>query len=394
MEKTKNNLDISFTFLLLCFIIIEIIYTKKGLSMVKRNTNIELLRVIASLIIPVYHWLLYNGIFYAQNSSNSILSLTLFSGIQIMSLYAFIATSSYFLIQKKYNWKANKLFSFITLVVLLYIFKTVVVNQLFPGYYMNEYVNSFFLKGSWWYVYPYLLLMAFYPLLNYIIYKLPIVVLYGITTILVIMFTIPGLMNTTNFFSNCIAFLSIYFTMGCLQRNDYSIMKHKHTRIILCIAIILGILIMTSFCLYFKLFANTLSVEEANACIQKVHCRYNIIGLIGGIFIFLIFKNTDVPYNATINHFAKYSLYIFLIHETVMSVFWYFYIKSAEFLAYLPAIQFWGYIIIYELFCIITAYLIDKIYSIVFKPLFDKLIIKLCETTFIKGLENHAIGRK
>lgn len=357
--------------------------------MSKKSTNYELLRILLTLFIPTYHWLLYNGIFYADNSINNLISIIPFSGISFSCLYAFITMSSYFLLKKKYSWNLKKVLDFVALIITLLIFKNIVINSLFPGEMMNYYVDTFFIKGAWWYVYPYILLMIFYPLLNRFIYNCKKTTLYICTAILGVWFLVNEVLNLTIMLNDCVMFLFLYFTMASLMRHEPSDFYKKHKKIILASIYTICVVAITVISLLLKIPNNGLSLELENEIFQWAHGRYNILGVISGIALFTIFKDIEVPYIPMIHKASKITLFVFLLHETVMCVFWHFEIKSCEYLSYLPSAEFFGLFFIYIVFCILGAFLIYQAYYTLLAPLWDKGISRLCETSVIKKLENN-----
>lgn len=349
--------------------------------MSKKSTNFELLRILLTLFIPLYHWLLYNGSFYAPNSANSVISLILFSAIPFSCLYAFIAMSSYFLIKKKYEWSLKKLLSFLSLAITLFVFKYIFIHVLFIGKDMYDFIYDFFIHGAWWYVYPYLLIMLFYPLLNRFIYESHIILLYACTLASGVWFMINSFNNDTRFINDCAMFLFIYLLMGCFERHKgENAFYEKHKKGILLLVYLSGIITATALCIYFKLFATTLSQEIIEGIIQKIHGRYTILGLISGIAIFTLFRYIEIPYTPIIHKMSKLTLYVFLLHETVMSVFWRYEIKGIEGLAYLPTWQFFTLLFAYLICCIIFAYIIYKPYTLWIQPIWNKLIERICNT--------------
>ena len=369
----------AFTISTLCYIM-NFKFSERFLFMSKKLTSLELLRILLTLFIPIYHWLLYNGIFFAQDSINSILSLVLFSVIPFSCLYAFIAMSSYFLIKKQFVWSFKKVLSFVSLAISLFIFKYIFIHVLFIGVDMYSFIYDFFIHGAWWYVYPYVLLMIFYPLLNRLIYHTPYIILLGITILMGIWFIINSYANTVSFINNCVMFLFIYFTMGCIERHkDQSEFYKKHKIGILLSIYSFAIILGTALCLYYKLWATSLSSSEIENILQKIHGRYTILGFIAGIAIFTLFRNIEIPYKPIIHKLSTLTLYVFLLHETVMSVFWRFEIKGIEGLAYLPVWQFFLLIIFYLLLCFLVSIIIHKLYTTFLAPVWDKLICRLCE---------------
>lgn len=356
--------------------------------MKKRSTNYELLRIILTLFIPIYHWLLYNGIVYAENSTNNLLSMVPFSGIPFSCLYAFIAMSSYFLLKKQYKWNAQKFLVFLAQIITLLVFKNIFIRTLFRDN-MYDFIGDFFINGAWWYVWAYLVMMLLYPVFNYFIYNSSKTGLYVTTFIIGALFAYNVFVNKTSFINDCIAFVFVYFIMGCLERhNGTSKIFANYKNIILICIIAVFALALTFISIYLKFPYNTIPLELENALLQKFHGRYNPFGLIAGIAIFKLFKNIEIPYTPFIHKISKITFYVFLLHETVMSVFWFYEIKGTENLAYLPTFKYFLLIVIYMACCIITAFIIYKIYTAIIEPIWIKLIDKLCNTSFIKEAEN------
>lgn len=347
--------------------------------MSKKSTNFELLRILLTLFIPTYHWLLYNGIFYADNSINNIVAIIPFSGISFSCLYAFIAMSSYFLLKKKTSFQIRKVLDFGALCITLWIFKTLLISNLYSGWRMNYYIDTFFLKGAWWYVYPYVLLMIFYPYLNKFIYSCTKKTLYLCTFISGVWFLINEAMNLTIFLNDCVMFLFIYLLMGCLIQYTPGQFINKHKKSILITSYIICVSAIILISIALKWPNNGLELEIENEIFQWVHGRYNILGVISGLALFILFKDIEVPYHKAIHDISKITLFVFLLHETVMSIFWYFEIKSCEFLSYLPSAEFWGLFFMYVLFCFLFAYLVYRIYYAVFAPLWKKCFDKILE---------------
>ncbi len=360
--------------------------------MSKKSTNFELLRILLTLFIPTYHWLLYNGIFYAEDSVNNLISIVPFTGISFSCLYAFLTMSSYFLLKKKTSFNLRKVLNFGALCITLWLFKTILISSLFSGWRMNYFIDTFFLKGAWWYVYPYILLMIFYPLLNRFIYGCKNRTLHICTAFFGIWFLINELINNTIILNDCVMFLFLYFLTACFMRHESGEFYKKHKKVILICIYIICVVTLTGISLYLKMPDNGLSLELENDIFQWVHGRYNILGAISGIALFTYFKDIEVPYIPLIHKASKLSLFVFLLHETVMSIFWFFEIKSCEFLSYLPTAEFFGLFFIYIVFCILGAFLIYQIYYTYLAPLWDKVISRMCETQFIKNLEKKYIN--
>ena len=221
--------------------------------------------------------------------------------------------------------------------------------------------------------------MLFYPLLNRFIYECKKRTLYLVTAVFGFWFLINEYMNQTIFINDCVMFLFMYLLIGCLVRYTPGAFIQKHKKAILLsiyITCVLGIILIS---VMLKMPNNGLDLETENEIFQWVHGRYNILGVFGGISLFALFKDITVPYIPVIHKLSKLTLLVFLLHETVMSVFWYFEIKSCEYLAYLPSGAFWGLFLIYVLFCFLFAYVMQKAYETCFAPLWNKCFDKILE---------------
>ena len=358
--------------------------------MKERQSNFELLRILLMCTIPVFHLMVYNGVYYVDNS-NALWALVLTVGGAIPADYAFIALSAYFWLEREDEIRfrgvggvrgflaqpvIKKFIYLAVLVGTLYIVKVATLRGLF-GYNNQEYFIDFFLmKGAWWYIYPYMVMSLIYPFLNKIIKMSSYIVIHIITTALSVIFIYNGLINRTSFIRDLLAFIFIYFFMGLLRRKKYSyfcgVATTKGFMVTLSVLIYLTMLVVSvaikMACIYFcslnghfeEVGMGTQSIFDCLRDLQNINItdatskgvinfvigRYHLLSAIMGLAVFFFFRDIKLKYNPLINKYAKTTIYIFLLHDTWMGVFWFFGICWNDY-GYYPIWSFFGWMIIY-----------------------------------------------
>ncbi len=329
--------------------------------------------------------MLYNGVFYIEYNANTILGILLSAAGAIPADYAFVALSSYFLCEDNeeakdklfgslpvYKKSLRRFMEFATLCLSMYVIKVVVLRSLF-GYNNKEYFVDFFLmKGAWWYVYPYLLLLLLYPFLNKILIPMDekkharYVISSGV------LFALINLNNTQRFVFDFFGFFFVYILISYLRKTGMDHMKKKNYAIVaLCCAVaLIGI------CVYVKLPASGVTTDMGNWIVKRLIGRYSIVACIMGVSVFLLFENLHVSFNPFINWFAKSVVFVFLLHDTWMGVFWYLG-KCDNRFAYYSTGQFLFWIEIFTDTSFVIAIIIGELYRRGMKPLWDKLIQKI-----------------
>lgn len=354
--------------------------------MKKRESNFELMRILMMCTIPVYHLMVYNGVYFLDNT-NAVLALVLSVGGAIPADYAFMALSVYFMLESK-NRPVLKRFLFLGAQVLtLYVIKVVTLRGLF-GYHNTEYFIDFFLmKGAWWYIYPYLLLSLVYPFLNRLIYSMKKSALYGVTGALFVVFCYQGLRNQGNFFWDCIAFLFTYFFFGMLKRNGYRNflflpVKKKAMGFLVCL--LYGVMLFATVAAKMQYFGN--SPAEADALIRLVIGRYHLPAALMGYALFFFFRDWKLSYHKKINTLAKTTMYVFLLHDTWMGVFWYFGRCANDYGTY-STTAFLVWMILYLVSVFLVAAVLAVLYSRWIEPLWRRLIERCCGCSVYRKLE-------
>ena len=144
---------------------------KGDIKMKDRNSNFDLLKIIAMFFIVVYHILFVNTMML--NPSNSLLEfkiLSLLCFIIIVHVNLFVMITGYYQSNRETNYKK---ILYLYLVCVFYSFSSKLV-----GYYLNlgeiniyDFISSFFpsVVGDYWFIACYIIMYLFVPYINILI---------------------------------------------------------------------------------------------------------------------------------------------------------------------------------------------------------------------------------
>ena len=345
--------------------------------MERRQTNLEMMRVLLMCTIPVYHLMVYNGVLYLDNT-NAILALVLSVGGAIPADYAFMAMSAYFFLETKERPVIRRFLLLGAQVLTLYIIKAVTLRSLF-GYHNTEYFIDFFLmKGAWWYIYPYLLLSLCYPLLNRAVYGLKKRGLYLLTAALFLVLLWYGISNRNHFAGDLAAFLFTYFFMGCLKRDGYQkLLGIRISRKNMAILALFGYALLLLTALAVKMPVFGIQTKVVRKVLQHLIGRYQIVAVFMGYAVFFLFREIPMAYHRIVHTLSGWTMYVFLLHDTWMGVFWYFGVCGNDLGRETPpAFVFWT--LCYPLTAFLAAGVVKKAYDMCLAPLWSRAVQKIC----------------
>lgn len=343
----------------------------------KRDSNIELLRIIAILLIIMYHYSVHGG--YENFSYSTLTGGQIF--IQIMGLFGrascsiFALISGYYLITKKDKNHYKKIFPLIAdlyfysiiLFAIVYFFKLTPVS-------IKDAIKAFFpiIFGPWYVVF-YILFYLFIPFINKWLlslnkneYKILLIFIFLIWSF------IPTFFLRTWQFSN-IDFFIVMYMLGAYIR----LYLNRNHRLFFWISIISGILMILSvlsFDMLGYLLKNNIFILKAT------YFRYynSILAVIWAASTFIYF--IDVKFKSKLINFISPSvLGIYLIHENDL-------LKKYIWTGIFPNVNYMNFPYFHALIkilCIFIACLIIDLIkrftiSKIFKNWLDKNYNKIC----------------
>ena len=337
-----------------------------------RKSNLELLRIILMISIPIYHLVVYNGVFYLDNS-NAYWSLALTVGGAIPADYAFMAMSVYFLVRKKES-NIKRFVVLLFQVVCLFAVKYLTLCCLFGFSDRNYYVDIFLMKGAWWYIYPYLVISLIYPFINKFIEIISKRTMYIITVCLGIVICVQAVINSPSFIQDLVAFLFTYMIFACFRENKDFVDRIRKKHVILIIVLCEILMLIMVFAA--KSGVTGMTEQASYELIRFVIGRYHPVSIVMGYAMFFLFKNIDIGYNKVINKIASVTFYVFLLHDTIMGIFWYYGKCDSRYGHYTTG-EFFLWMLIYVVTCFLLCGVIQFIYENTLLRLYKILIDKL-----------------
>lgn len=357
----------------------------------QRQSNFELLRIILMIAIPIYHLMLYGGMNNLPYNQLTVPSLLICSGSAIVADYAFMALSAYFLLDVKNKPVISRFLKLAIQVLFIYLLKMLVLRMVLHIDGTNVLFEAFLVEGSWWFIYVYFIILIIYPFFNKVIFTCHVSVICRICIVLGIFFVLNGITYNVNLFNDLLCFVFTYFVIGYLKRNNFkTYFGLKNKKITLISIYIVGYIITFLTCLYVKwpevLNNNDLSSE----IIRRIVGKYSFIQFVMGVAVFLLFRSITIKTNKWINDIAKNTFYVFLLHETVMAIYWCNdKLKIVDdVVPYKDVFSLVGWSFIYIVSSFVFAYMIRKVYELLLNKTVSNGIRWICEGSFIKKIES------
>ena len=343
----------------------------------ERQTNFELLRLLLMLTIPVYHLMLYNGVFYMDYHKNVAPGLFLSSGGAITADYAFIALTSYFLLETKDRPIIRRFLTFGAQVLTLYVIRFAVIRSLWGFDSGNWFVEDYILGGAWWFVAPYMVMLLLYPWLNQWMEKMSLCWHRVLCLGLGICFVANSITLRMNFVNDLIAFLFTYVMMGYLRRKNYQRWILPTKKRWMAGIYLLGFLVTFFVSWYVKMPGVMADDATANLVVKHLIGKYAPLQFVMGLAVFFFFRDVQLRQSQIINHLAKSVFFVFLLHETVLGVYWYIGKIDGQY-PYYSVVAFWGWLLIYLLSCLIVGVSAEALYTKFLVPFWGRIIDRIC----------------
>lgn len=285
----------------------------------KRDSNIEILRILAMCLI-VYHHLVLNMDLIAGNTISKTIIFGVigeFGGKIGVAIYVLI--TGYFSVVKKFS---SKKFFKLWFQVFCYSVGFMIFFRITGIEKLNKVdtIKTFFplAYNQYWFITAYLYLLLFSPFINKLLNNLTQInhkkLLIILTIFLVIMPTIfysDGMIGSTATPIGIILFVYIYCIGAYIKL--YGIKMFENKRLINIIFILLGYIAM--FLITFlqkKLETKNIFWSNLSAYYRELN---SLIIIVPSIALFYIFKEWRLPCNNIINYIASISFPVYLIHE-------------------------------------------------------------------------------
>lgn len=287
--------------------------------MKKRNSNIELLRIISMFLIVVCHFVNQTE-FTLNNSIINIFFIKLFGTFGRLSVNIFVIISAWFLIDKPSNFKKIiKLYGQVLFYSLFFLILFAFFIKPYTSINFFEIIRSVFpfVFGQYWFFTCYILMLIFSPYLNIMINSIPIKDFKKFLIIFsIIIIFIEGLFpqSLPNVFSLFMMFIYIYFFMSYVKKHLDLLSNSIKNNILKAV-----LLFIVETC-FIGLFIAIGNVAELDFFITNA----GYFGKINSIFtfgialqLFLIFIKIKPFSCKIINVISSTTFGVYLIHENI-----------------------------------------------------------------------------
>lgn len=286
-----------------------------------RQSNIELLRIIAMIMIIIFHMSLTEKTMYTGSTEKKIFSIIL-SGLGLIGVNIFVLITGYFQIEKEF--KASKVLK-IWLQTVFYSIIIVFVCKYFNIIKLNTKTLVFALMpvtySKYWFISSYILLYIFSPFINKFAKSLSKEEYKKFLILITILFSVAYTFMYHSEYSvgesnlgKLAWFAYLYLLAGYIRLYGIKFLNNK--KIVLTLIIVI-------FTVYELLLV---IVKFANIkYIPGIFIEMNSIFVLSlAVLIFGLFKNLNIKDSKIINYFGSVTLTAYLIHENYLSrdTFW------------------------------------------------------------------------
>lgn len=326
----------------------------------KRNSNIEMLRIISMLLIVAHHFTLHGYEITKLEFSYNKLILDFFVLGGKVGVNIFIIVSSFYLIDKKYSFeKLLKLifsvkfyaifFLFIGVIVKVRINVIAVLESIFPIIYQ-----------LYWFISGYIILYAISPILNISLESLNKEKLKILVVISLIIYSfINVFLGATLFFSSIIWFIILYIITYYIK--IYINLNSFNSNKIIVVSLLSYVCIYLSVIIFDILGNRYMVLRQHMLYFAKENSIFTVISAFG---FFLYFIKRKRFYSKIINYISSGTLAIYMIHENIFvrPIIYNFLIKNINIVDTKFCIFFYyniGMVLVTFILCLLFGKIID-----------------------------------
>lgn len=338
----------------------------------KRNSSIELLRIISMIMIIAHHYAVHGN--YAMSKiSLGLISIQIFGMFGQVANYIFVFITGYFLVKSKPNFKKilylileMEFYSIICYIAMVLVGEfpfnvNLLIQSLIPILYGN------------WFIKTYIVLYLFIPFINKMIDRLDQKEFKKLLLLMLLIFVvIPTIAISMPYeVGNLLIFIFAYMVGAyiALYPNKYTedIQFNIKGSLIFITLLVLSVIVIDIIGILMKsTYLLNKSMHFGN--------KYSIFTFLLAMFVFLVFKNIKFTSNL-INNIATSTLGIYLIHDNIFIRNWLWNVCFPN-SNYLNSNYIYVHFFVKVMMIYIVCLIIDKI-RMIFEKAFQKDIDNL-----------------
>lgn len=346
---------------------------KKVTINTKRNTNIEILRIIAILLIVISHYSVHNvtNVNELSLGINKIL-------LQMMTLgnigsELFMLITGYYLINS-FKVKLSKLLK----LWLQIIFYSVGVYILFVLLNLEPFSYTTFIKSflpitfqEYWFASVYFIIYLFHPYINTMINNLTQKDFIKLISLSLLMFSILNLITNQLYYFNELIQLIIIYLIGAYYgkyKNNY-LDKNKSIKLF-----IISLLILILSTIGLEYLNNNIGIRF----IDYLYSRNSLIVIMISVSLFNIFKSKKEFSNKIINNVSSCVFGVYLLSETpvMRSYLWKNIFNNYN---YASSYYLINHMLISVLLTFIVCLIVEEIRKVTLELFYNKFISKMVD---------------
>lgn len=295
----------------------------------KRNSNIEMLRIISMFMIVCYHFSRNNSLWNAHPLG--YIFGTIVGSWGLLGVDIFLVISAYYLSNQKFNIK--KLLKLI-LQVFIWILVFSIVFILYDYFYWHKslpyiffelarfQINGFFQPffcNCYWFITAYFFLLLLSPFMNKLLNKLS---KNQMKKLLIVLIFVPIYAQFTRYLPNPLcdicSFIYIYLLVGYIRKYGSKLVEKYSQKpwYILLIIALLALIFLTNFLTGKGKILNTIGYIISQTIGN--YKRHSIVILIIAILLVFNVLNKKPTYHKGINEIASHTLGVYLFHENLI----------------------------------------------------------------------------
>lgn len=358
----------------------------------KRDSNFELLRIIAMFLIVIHH-LQQHGVWFPPNvetAPNFALSRIFYMWSGMIGNWIFVLISGYFVCTSKFSWKKVfalwlQIFSISAVIGLIaYFSKIKVIGFYNPDYgkvgffeaarpaSKKDLIHSFLpcYYGNNWFAVAYLVFYLFVPFLNQFRENLNQKMHLQLIVLMFVLGCVVKQLPFEQFFQqdNLYMFILGYFIASYIRFYNPKILSRTKINLIIFFCLF-SFFAFWNFVVYTYLY----HIAFVRNHIKEVLSFFGggmakVLSLTCALSLFCVFRQMKIPYNRFINTVASATFGVYLLHENLLinKTVWHGIFKLDDWISS-------PYLLPYMFFCAIVVFIVCTIIELLRKKLFDRL---------------------
>ena len=345
----------------------------------KRNSNIELLRIISMIMIVLHHYTVHNGVNNIELPFGINKFLLETSALGNIGVIIFILITGYYCINSEKPFKLKRLVS----LIFQTFFYSAIIYLVFVAIGAEEFsrtglVHNFMpvLFSGYWFITTYVVLYIFTPFLNTCLKNLSRKKHLQLIMIMTVLFAIlPNFLGLNAFLSPIMEFFLFYSIGAYLGAYKDNFFSRKRNRYLVLFISAAAILLLVLAC---HLLGNRFPIFAAQA--GRWLCRESIFAIIFSVALFSIFANKKPFTSNALNKISACMLGVYLLHDNdfVRHALWIDIFKNADYVDKpMMILHFIGSVAVVFVVCVLIEFVRQQTVERVFSAVYDRAEAKI-----------------